>query len=208
MRDFDRLADLQAADESTVVPVGTPGAYTGVQRRPARENKGPSPRTIRRRRERRTVHSRGVRRDRSTSRPGRRRDPCAPRYVDLERFDPTLVGFSGGFVVRSAEPRFERPLTTTEARAEWWDSCHAVELRASDKSHPVKNFTHVAHVVRSDIIRNCIGWDDVCDARPKAHECDCEEVYDNLPDYVEATTESESLVGTAGLSEMFVPGGS
>ena len=43
---------------------------------------------------------------------------------------------------------FVRPLTTTETRAEWWDSCHAVELRASDKGQPVKNFTHMAHVLK------------------------------------------------------------
>ena len=52
------------------VPVGTPGAYTGVQ------------------------------------------------YVDLERSDPNLVGFSGGFSVRSSEPTVEKPLDSPEKRSE------------------------------------------------------------------------------------------
>ncbi|KAH8095764.1 hypothetical protein JL720_3088 [Aureococcus anophagefferens] len=102
MRDFDNLADLQAADESTEVEVGTPGAYSGVQ------------------------------------------------YVDLERSDRELVGFSGGFAVRSAEPLFSRELQTPEAR---------------------------------DIVRGCLGWEDVCDDQPVSHECDCDLVKDLPADW-------------------------
>ena len=63
---------------------------------------------------------------------------------------------------------------------------------------------HAAHVVRTDIIRNCVGWEDVCDAHPKADECACEEVGEDLPTYHDTTQASASLVGTPGLSEMLL----
>ncbi|KAH8076558.1 hypothetical protein JL721_569 [Aureococcus anophagefferens] len=122
MRDFDNLADLQAADESTEVEVGTPGAYSGVQ------------------------------------------------YVDLERSDRELVGFSGGFAVRSAEPLFSRELATPEARSEWWTSSMDVRLRDADAATPDVRAFHEAHIVRSDIVRGCLGWEDVCDDQPVSHE--------------------------------------
>ena len=158
MRDFDALADRQAADESTLVEVGTPGAYSGVQ------------------------------------------------YVDLERSDRELVGFSGGFAVRSAEPAFDRTLATPEARHEWWTSSMAVALNAGDANAPTVSDFHEAHLVRSDIIRACVDWEDVCDDRPKAHECDCHLLQEDLPDDWSTMVNSETLQGFTGLTEM-IPGG-
>ena len=100
MRDFATLADLQAADQSTDVPVGTIGAYTGVQ------------------------------------------------YVDLERSDPNLVGFSGGFSVRSSEPMVEKPLDSPEKRSEWWEQCHYVPL--ADGEAASSSSSRVAHVTRKE----------------------------------------------------------
>ena len=104
MRDFATLADLQAADQSTDVPVGTIGAYTGVQ------------------------------------------------YVDLERSDPNLVGFSGGFSVRSSEPMVEKPLDSPEKRSEWWEQCHYVPL--ADGEAASSSSSRVAHVTRREFFAN------------------------------------------------------
>jgi hypothetical protein len=104
MRDFATLADLQAADQSTDVPVGTVGAYTGVQ------------------------------------------------YVDLERSDPNLVGFSGGFSVRSSEPMVEKPLDSPEKRSEWWEQCHYVPL--ADGEAASSSSSRVAHVTRREFFAN------------------------------------------------------
>ena len=104
MRDFATLADLQAADQSTDVPVGTVGAYTGVQ------------------------------------------------YVDLERSDPNLVGFSGGFSVRSSEPMIEKPLDSPEKRSEWWEQCHYVPL--ADGEAASSSSSRVAHVTRKEFFAN------------------------------------------------------
>ena len=157
MRDFEKLADLQASDQPTVVEVGTAGAYTGVQ------------------------------------------------YIDLERTDRELVGFSGGFAVRSAEPEFTKALDTPEARDEWWKSSLAVQLNDHDLDTPEVEAFHEAHVVRSDIIRNCVGWEDVCDERPKSHECSCYTVAEDLPDEYEILSYSDSLEDNVGLVEMRVP---
>ena len=104
MRDFGTLADLQASDQSTDVPVGTPGAYTGVQ------------------------------------------------YVDLERSDPNLVGFSGGFSVRSSEPTVEKPLDSPEKRSEWWEQCHYIPL--ADGEAASSSSSRVAHVTRKEFFAN------------------------------------------------------
>ena len=104
MRDFATLSDLQASDLSTDVPVGTPGAYTGVQ------------------------------------------------YVDLERSDPNLVGFSGGFSVRSSEPTVEKPLDSPEKRSEWWEQCHYVPLAAGEAAS--SSSSRVAHVTRKEFFAN------------------------------------------------------
>lgn len=157
MRDFENLATLQANDESTLVEVGSPGAYTGVQ------------------------------------------------YIDLERTDRDLVGFSGGFAVRSAEPQFSKPLGTPEARSEWWESSMGVALNDADADEPETTADHLAHVVRSDVVRNCVGWQDACDRRPKGDECDCANVASDLPPLYTLHPDSEFLEGSTGLSEMEVP---
>jgi len=113
MRDFTNLAALQAADQSTLVAVGTPGAWTGVQ------------------------------------------------YVDLERSDRQLVGFSGGFSVRSAHGAHTRVLSTPRQKGAWWDAAQAKEPRDADEP-PTRETSAVRHVLRTALYEGCSGWAKEC----------------------------------------------
>ena len=80
-----------------------------------------------------------------------------------------------------------------------------VALNDADADEPETTADHLAHVVRSDVVRNCVGWQDACDRRPKGDECDCANVASDLPPLYTLHPDSEFLEGSTGLSEMEVP---
>lgn len=70
------------------------------------------------------------------------------QYVDLERTHPNLVGFSGGFAARSAEPEISKPLDSPAKRSEWWDQTLSVLLTPGVKA--ATSSKRVAHVTRRE----------------------------------------------------------
>ena len=52
---------------------------------------------------------------------------CRAQFLDAERDDPELVGFSGGYPSRSAGTR-ERELSLPEERESWWHVLNSLPL--------------------------------------------------------------------------------
>ncbi|KAJ8608268.1 hypothetical protein CTAYLR_007265 [Chrysophaeum taylorii] len=96
------------------------------------------------------------------------------QYVDLEREDRDLVGFAGGFAIRSAEATVKRALATSIERDAWWDATQTFKLDDAFVSRPEITSDNTYLIAREKIVSLCADYEeDACAANPASYLCEC-----------------------------------
>lgn len=109
------------------------------------------------------------------------------QYLDLEREDRELVGFSGGFAIRSPSGAVALNLSDNILRRAWWNATLQIQSSGESSAEPEKHVTQDYYVASREIVDLCSNWETACMANPRSPSCDCTSLanYDeahNVPD--------------------------